>query len=54
MADVGCCKFKQENKSKASEYIKLCEKFLTGNDKEGIAHIKNMQSNKMNIIEHIA
>ncbi len=54
----GCCKFKQENQSKASEYhqniIKLCKHPWLEMTKEGIVDLKNMQGNKMNISQHLA
>ncbi len=43
VADVGHFKLKQENQSKASDQHQTLVK-------EGVVHIKHMQSNKMNII----
>ncbi len=55
MADVKRCKFKQENQSNASEQHQTLLKALTGNDKRRQSvHIENMQSTKMNIIQHKA
>ncbi len=45
MADAWCCKLWQENQSEASEQHQTLR---------NIVHVKNMQSNKMNIIQHKA
>ncbi len=52
MGDVGRCKFKQENQSKASEQHQTLLNSLDMT--KDTVHIKNMQSNKMNIIQHVA
>ncbi len=51
MADMGRCKFEQENQWKASNFTKWSWLEMT---KDIAVHIKNMQSNKMNIIQNIA
>ncbi len=56
MADGISCKFKQENQPKASEQhqTSLNDLDWKRKEKENIVHNKNMQSNKMNIIQRIA